>query len=150
MTHPHLQVGLHAAVIAVDDEVPLYLTVAGKNARGETLDGLPFGPYKPGLHRTLDTGLRSWVEDQTRLRLGYVEQLYTFGDIGRMHGADDGSENFVSVGYLALVRKPDRAEVDVEVDYLGFDIPDVWVVGYGLDLADRHRTLPYIGQVDAG
>lgn len=108
MTHPHLQIGLHAAVIAVDDEVPLYLTVAGKNARGETLDGLPFGPYKPGLHRTLDTGLRSWVEDQTRLRLGYVEQLYTFGDIGRMHGADDGSENFVSVGYLALVRKPDE------------------------------------------
>jgi len=54
-----------------------------------------------------------------------------------------------SLRSVALVRKPDRAEVEVEVDYLGFDIPDVWVVGYGLDLADRHRTLPYIGQVDA-
>lgn len=54
-----------------------------------------------------------------------------------------------SLRSVALVRKPDRAEVDVHIDYLGFDIPDVWVVGYGLDLADRHRTLPYIGQVEA-
>jgi hypoxanthine phosphoribosyltransferase len=43
-----------------------------------------------------------------------------------------------------LLRKPDRAEVDVPIDYLGFDIPDVWVVGYGLDFAERHRTLPDI------
>lgn len=49
-----------------------------------------------------------------------------------------------------LVRKPDRLKVEVPIDYLGFDIPDVWVVGYGLDLADRWRTLPYIGQVDPG
>ena len=38
-------------------------------------------------------------------------------------------------------------EVEVEVDYLGFDIPDEWVVGYGLDYAEEHRTLPYIGIV---
>lgn len=54
-----------------------------------------------------------------------------------------------SLRSVALVRKPDRAEVDVQVDYLGFDIPDVWVVGYGLDFDDRYRTLPYIGQVEA-
>jgi hypoxanthine phosphoribosyltransferase len=42
------------------------------------------------------------------------------------------------------VRKPDRAEVDVAIDYVGFDIHDVWVVGYGLDFAERHRTLPDI------
>jgi hypoxanthine phosphoribosyltransferase len=45
------------------------------------------------------------------------------------------------------VRKPERAEVAVEPDYLGFDIPDAWVVGYGLDYNDRYRTLPYIGVV---
>jgi len=53
-----------------------------------------------------------------------------------------------SLKSIALVRKPDRLEVDVAPDYLGFDIPDVWVVGYGLDLADRYRCLPFIGQVE--
>ena len=52
-----------------------------------------------------------------------------------------------SVRTAALVRKADRAEVDVDVDYLGFDIGDEWVVGYGLDYAEQHRTLPYIGVV---
>ena len=41
-----------------------------------------------------------------------------------------------------------RVEANVDVKYLGFDIPDRWVVGYGLDLAERDRTLPYIGWVD--
>lgn len=50
-----------------------------------------------------------------------------------------------SVKTCALVRKAERAEVDVDVDYLGFDIPDKWVVGYGLDYAEKNRTLPYIG-----
>ena len=50
-----------------------------------------------------------------------------------------------SVRTCALVRKADRAEVDVPVDFLGFDIPDEWVVGYGLDYAEQNRTLPYIG-----
>lgn len=50
-----------------------------------------------------------------------------------------------SVKTCALVRKAERAEVDVPVDYLGFDIPDEWVVGYGLDYAEKNRTLPYIG-----
>ncbi len=53
-----------------------------------------------------------------------------------------------SVRTCALVRKKDRHEVEVDIDYLGFDIPDVWVVGYGLDYAERHRALPYIGVVE--
>ena len=53
-----------------------------------------------------------------------------------------------SVRTCALVRKKSRHEVEVRIDYLGFDIPDVWVVGYGLDLAEQHRTLPYIGVVE--
>ncbi len=52
-----------------------------------------------------------------------------------------------SVSTCALVRKAERAEVDVDVDYLGFDIGDEWVVGYGLDYAEQNRTLPYIGVV---
>jgi hypoxanthine phosphoribosyltransferase len=48
-----------------------------------------------------------------------------------------------------LLRKKDRLEKDVRIDYLGFDIPDRWVVGYGLDYADRYRALPHIGVVEA-
>jgi hypoxanthine phosphoribosyltransferase len=52
-----------------------------------------------------------------------------------------------SVATCALVRKP-RTDVDTPVNYLGFDIPDVWAVGYGLDYAEQYRTLPYIGLLD--
>ena len=101
-----VEIGLHAAVIAVDEESPQFLTVPGTDLHGMALDGLPFGPFEPTRHRTLDLGLRGWVEEQTSLRLGYVEQLYTFGDLGRMHVGPGKASSFVSVGYLALVRKP--------------------------------------------
>lgn len=50
-----------------------------------------------------------------------------------------------SLRSCVFLSKPERRKVDVNIDYLGFEIPDVWVVGYGLDFADRYRTLPYIG-----
>lgn len=53
-----------------------------------------------------------------------------------------------SLRSCVLVRKPSRHQVPVSIDYLGFEIPDLWVVGYGLDYADQHRTLPYIGVLD--
>lgn len=52
-----------------------------------------------------------------------------------------------SIRTAALLRKAESAEVDVTIDYLGFDIGDEWVVGYGLDYAEQNRTLPYIGVV---
>ncbi len=52
-----------------------------------------------------------------------------------------------SIKTAALVRKADSAQVDITIDYLGFDIGDEWVVGYGLDFAEHHRTLPYIGVI---
>ncbi len=58
--------------------------------------------------------------------------------------------NPASLATCALLRKPDRIRTDVRIDYLGFDIPDVWVVGYGLDYGDRDRALPYIGIVETG
>jgi hypoxanthine phosphoribosyltransferase len=51
-----------------------------------------------------------------------------------------------SVKTCVLLHKM-RDPIDVPLDYIGFEIPDVWVVGYGLDFADRHRTLPFIGEL---
>lgn len=55
------------------------------------------------------------------------------------------ARNPASLRTAVLLSKPERCKVKVAIDYLGFEIPDVWVVGYGLDFADRFRTLPYIG-----
>lgn len=48
---------------------------------------------------------------------------------------------------IALLDKPDRREVDMKADWTGFEIPDEFVVGYGIDFAQRNRNLPYIGKV---
>jgi hypoxanthine phosphoribosyltransferase len=53
-----------------------------------------------------------------------------------------------SLKTCVLVHKPERRQVHAQIDYLGFEIPDVWVVGFGLDWAERYRTLPYIGVVE--
>ena len=53
-----------------------------------------------------------------------------------------------SVKVCSLLHKPARAKVEVKVDYLGFTIEDKFVVGYGLDFAERYRNLPYVGIVE--
>lgn len=50
-----------------------------------------------------------------------------------------------SIRLCTLLSKPERRKVDVPIDYLGFQIPDAFVVGYGLDYAEKYRNLPYIG-----
>jgi hypoxanthine phosphoribosyltransferase len=58
------------------------------------------------------------------------------------------TRNPASVRVCALLHKPARARVEVKIDYLGFTIEDRFVVGYGLDFAERYRNLPYIGVVE--
>jgi hypoxanthine phosphoribosyltransferase len=53
-----------------------------------------------------------------------------------------------SLKVCTLLRKPDAVRADVEIEYVGFDIPNEFVVGYGLDYAERYRDLPYIGTLD--
>jgi len=52
-----------------------------------------------------------------------------------------------SLRICTMLHKPDRTEQNVDLDFLGFTIPDVWVVGYGLDYAERYRILPFIGEL---
>jgi hypoxanthine phosphoribosyltransferase len=58
------------------------------------------------------------------------------------------SRNPASLEVCALLRKPEATKVDVPVKYIGFDIPNEFVVGYGLDYAERYRDLPYIGTLE--
>ena len=56
-------------------------------------------------------------------------------------------QNVASLKVCSLLDKPDRREVPAEADYIGFTIPDHFVVGYGLDYAQQYRNLPYIGKL---
>jgi hypothetical protein len=95
-------IGLSAVVMAIRDGEAVALTV---RPPGQELQGLPFGPFDPAGRRTFELALRAFVTEQTRFDLGYVEQLYTFGDKGRDAPLADmgaGSARVISVGYLGL------------------------------------------------
>lgn len=98
-----VDLGLNAVIVAVTEEVPRVLVVKSRGEHGD--DALPFGPLEPDTDRTLDLALRRWVREQTGLELGYVEQLYTFGDRFREPQETRGGPRGVSVAYLALVHE---------------------------------------------
>ena len=100
-------IGLNAVIAVVEDDAPKTLCVRAADG----LFSLPYGPFDPQRHRTFEIGLRDWVERQTAVSLGFIEQLYTFGDKGREAPAaliegGDGGARVVSVGYLALAAEP--------------------------------------------
>ena len=105
-------IGLSAVVVAIRDGEAVVLTVRPHDpltGEASTLAGLPFGPFDPDGHRTFELALRAFVTEQTRFDLGYVEQLYTFGDKGRDAPLADvgaGAARVISVGYLALTPVP--------------------------------------------
>jgi hypothetical protein len=99
-------IGLNAVITAVTREVPRFLAVkTAGNAPVPPLDALPFGPFDPERDRTLELGLRRWVREKTGIEIGYVEQLYTFGNRNRDPGESRGGPRVISVAYLALVRE---------------------------------------------
>jgi hypothetical protein len=85
---------LIAVLVAVTSGEPRVLTIQDQRA-------LPSGPFELA-HRSLQSGLRAWVERQTRLPLGYVEQLYTFADRDRAGAA---AQHVISISYLGLTRE---------------------------------------------
>ncbi|WP_316861591.1 NAD regulator [uncultured Cohaesibacter sp.] len=124
-----ISIGLNAAIIAIRDLSPVILEVrlpgmaqqrasqpspTSPYAADADLAALPFGPFEPRRHRTLEMGLRSWVKQLTGLRLGYVEQLYTFGDRGRRLESDESEPHEVSIGYLALTQLREHADGGAE------------------------------------
>lgn len=117
-----VQITLNAVLAAIETGEPKVLCTDDKAG---TI-ALPYGPFDPVRHRTFEVGLRDWVNRQTRVSPGYVEQLYTFGDRGREAplGGDpddqpspnpsqsgDLPNHLVSVGYLALAPAPAAVNV---------------------------------------
>lgn len=102
----NVAIALNAVIAVVDGDRPKVLCVRS----GENNLALPYGPFDPERHRTFEIGVREWVERQTHVSLGYIEQLYTFGDKGREAPAaallGGTGERVVSVGYLALAPGP--------------------------------------------
>jgi hypothetical protein len=99
LDHNAVPVELTAVIVAVTAEEPRVLTI---REPGQSAEALPTGPFESG-HRTLQIGLRSWVERQTHHPLGYIEQLYTFADRDRTR--DGAGERLVSISYLGLTRE---------------------------------------------
>ncbi len=106
---PVVEIGLNAAILAVRDNEPQVMVVKPDGEARTGIDQLPAGPFSPVDHRNLESGLRAWVNEQTGIDLGYVEQLYTFGDRGRHAQPGDAVPHVVSIGYLALTRLADEA-----------------------------------------
>lgn len=100
-----VEVGLTAVILAVTEDQPRVLTVPGPAHLSPPRSALPHGPLDPCGDRTLERCLRGWVREQTGLELGYVEQLYTFGDRDRHAGEQGGGPRVISIAYLALVRE---------------------------------------------
>ncbi|MDH4365616.1 MAG: hypothetical protein OEY70_16200, partial [Acidimicrobiia bacterium] len=100
-----IEISLDAVIVAVTDDAPRLLTIDGPAG----MPALPSGPFQPQ-DRTLEMALRRWVLDQTGLDVGYVEQLYTFGDrergpAGAEGAGSDDEVRQLSIAYLALVRE---------------------------------------------
>ncbi len=113
-----ITIGLSAVVVAIREHEAVVLTVRPDDLRtgaASGAPGLPSGPFDPDQDRTFELALRAFVRKQTGFALGYVEQLYTFGDKGRdapladLGGAGPDGGRIVSIGYLALT--PGEAEL---------------------------------------
>jgi hypothetical protein len=112
-------IGLSAVVMAIQDGEAVALTVRPTDRRtheASTLSGLPSGPFDPSGPRTFELQLRAFVTEQTGFEIGFVEQLYTFGDEGRDAPLADLGEaqaqtggRVISVGYLALTPEAEDA-----------------------------------------
>ena len=116
-----LRIGLSVVIVAYDGEKPRVLATR----RDGDLAALPFGAFDPDKHRTFELALRGWVKEQTGFQLGYVEQLYTFGDRDRESPEatlKDAPEDalIVSVGYLALTQEAERLPDAFEARWRGW------------------------------
>jgi hypothetical protein len=134
-----LSIRLTAVIVAATIDAPRVLTVRFGLDR---IDALPSGPLEIE-HRTLEVGLRAWVERQTGQKLGYVEQLYTFGDRDRVETGEAVPGRALTVAYLALVReaRPGGAADAAWQNWYGFFPWEDWRSGKPAALAPLEQRM---------
>jgi len=132
-----LSIRLCAVIIAATIGEPRVLTV---RIGDEPIDALPSGPLEVE-HRTLEVGLRAWVERQTSQKLGYVEQLYTFGDRDRVETGETFRGRALTVAYLALAREALTAGAAMWQNWYRFFPWEDWRSGKPPALAQLEEAL---------
>ncbi len=128
---------LFAADLAREIALPVRIEFLGVRSYGDDTKSSGVVQITQDLTRPVDGDHIVIVEDivDTGLTLSYLrEQLLL--------------RNPASIKIAALLHKPARKQREVEIDYLGFTIDDVFVVGYGLDYAERYRNLAFLGVLD--
>jgi hypoxanthine phosphoribosyltransferase len=126
-----------AADLARAIDLPLRIDFLGVRSYGEDTESSGVVQITQDLSRPIEHDDVLLVEDivDTGLTIAHLINLFH-------------TRSPASVKVCALLRKPARARVPVAIDYIGFTIDDRFVVGYGLDCAERYRNLPYIGVVE--
>lgn len=126
-----------AADLARSIDLPLRVDFLGVRSYGEGTESSGVVQITQDLSRPIAGEDILFVEDivDTGLTLAYLKDLFR-------------TRQPRSVKVCSLLHKPARARVEVKIDYLGFTIEDKFVVGYGLDVAERYRNLPFIGVVE--
>jgi len=112
------------------------------------IDFMVVSSYGNSMNSTRDVRIKKDLEEEIRGRhVIIVEDIIDTGyTLERVREFLDLREP-ASLKICTLLDKPERREVTVPVDYVGFTIPDVFVIGYGIDYAQKHRNLPYVGKV---
>jgi hypoxanthine phosphoribosyltransferase len=128
---------IFAADLARAIDLPLRIDFLGVRSYGEGTESSGVVQITNDLSKPIAGADVVIVEDivDTGLTIAHLMDLFR-------------TRNPRSVKVCSLLHKPSRSRVQVNVDYLGFTIEDKFVVGYGLDFAEKHRNLPYIGVVE--
>ncbi len=111
-----------------------------------TIDFMDVSSYGSG---SVSTGRVNIIKDLSQPIDGkdivIVEDIIDSGNTLSFIKAYFAAKNANSVKICTLLNKPSRRVADINVDYIGYDIPDEFVIGYGLDYAEHYRNLPYVG-----
>lgn len=114
-----------------------------------TLDFMSVSSYGSGTESSGDIKIKKDLDESIEgLDVIVVEDIIDSGNTLSKLIPMLKDRNPASIKVTTLLDKPDRREVDMNVDYVGFEIEDKFVVGYGLDYDQRYRDLPYIGIVE--
>lgn len=111
-----------------------------------TIDFMQASSYGTGSESSGEISIKKDMDnDPTDKHIIIVEDIIDSGRTLSLLRANLEDRGAASVSICALLSKPARREVEVRTEYIGMEIPDEFVVGYGLDFAERYRNLPYIG-----